>query len=308
MKDRVLNFRVESEERTRLDKFLTATGAEYSRSRWQGLIEGGLVEVDGRRAAKSGQMLEPGQHITVRVPIPEAPALVAESISLEVVFENVDLMIINKPAGIVVHPAPGHGSGTLANAVLGHDPRIEGIGGEIRPGIVHRLDKETSGLIAVAKNERAYRSLQDQFRLRTVEKRYLALVEGKPPSTSGRVEASIGRNPRDRKKMAVLTRGVRRAATSEYRTLETFPGYTLLEVKPLTGRTHQIRIHCAFLGCPILGDSVYGKKRNTFGLSRHFLHASFLRLTVPGEKVPRAFQAGLPPELEDVLTVLRERP
>jgi 23S rRNA pseudouridine1911/1915/1917 synthase len=215
-------------------------------------------------------------------------------------------MVVNKPAGMVVHPSPGHNSGTLVHAVLGHVPELEGIGGEERPGIVHRLDKETSGLIVIAKNEQAHRWLQDQFRNRTVDKIYLALVDGKPPTPSGRIEAPIGRNGTQRKLMSVVPLEKGRVAVSEYKTLESFPEHTLLEVHPLTGRTHQIRVHMAFLGCPISGDTVYGKKKATVKLDRHFLHAYKLKIILPGEQKPRVFEAGLPEELEAVLKMLRD--
>jgi 23S rRNA pseudouridine1911/1915/1917 synthase len=188
---------------------------------------------------------------------------------------------------------------------LGYNPDLEGIGGEERPGLVHRLDKETSGLIVLAKNERAHRWLQDEFRFRRVEKTYLALVDGAPPTPSGRVEAAIGRDPSHRKKMAVLPEGKGREAVSEYKTRETFAQHTLLEFHPLTGRTHQIRLHCAFLGCPIVGDMIYGRKKSTLQLDRHFLHAAKLKIVLPNETEPRLFEARLPVELERVLDGLR---
>jgi 23S rRNA pseudouridine1911/1915/1917 synthase len=198
-------------------------------------------------------------------------------------------------------------SGTLVNAVLGYDPEIEGIGGEERPGVVHRLDKETSGVILLAKNERAHRWLQDQFRLREVEKTYLALVDGKPPTPTGRVEAYIGRDPSHRKQMAIVPESRGRESISEYKTLESFRSHTLLEFHPLTGRTHQIRLHCAFLGCPIVGDEIYGRKKRSIQMDRHFLHARSLKIVLPGEKQPRFFEAPLPEELEQVLHSLRKQ-
>lgn len=307
MNDRILNFRFDKGTPERLDKFLVGQLQEFSRSRIQGLITGGFVEVNGRAAKKAGQTLERGSQVTVRVP-PAAPTdLVAEDIPLDIVFENDDLVVVNKPAGMVVHPAAGHTSGTLVNAILGYDPEIEGIGGEERPGVVHRLDKETSGLILLAKNERAHRWLQDQFRLRKVDKTYLALVDAKPPTPTGRVEAHIGRDPSHRKRMAVVPESRGRAAISEYKTLESFRNHTLLEFHPLTGRTHQIRLHCAFLGCPIVGDEVYGRKKFSVDISRHFLHAYRLRIVLPGEKEARVFEAPLPEELEQVLVSLRNQ-
>jgi len=304
--DRVLNFHFDKKTPERLDKFLVELLREFSRSRIQALIADGLVDVNGHAAKKAGQTLESGFNVTVRIPPPAPTDLIAENIPLDIVFENDDLIVVNKPAGMVVHPAAGHASGTLVNAVLGYEPDIEGIGGEERPGVVHRLDKETSGLILLAKNERAHRWLQDQFRLRKVEKTYLALVDGKPPTPSGRVEAYIGRDPSHRKQMAVVSESRGREAISEYKTVETFANHTLLEFHPLTGRTHQIRLHCAFLGCPIVGDEVYGRKKPSVEINRHFLHAYRLKIILLGEKEPKAFEAPLPKELIEVLETLRK--
>ena len=305
MNDRVLDFRYDKKTPERLDKFLVEQLQEFSRSRIQGLIANGFVDVNGGVAKKAGQTLERGFRVTVRVPPSTPTGLIAEDIPLDIVFENEDLLVVNKPAGMVVHPAAGHASGTLVNAVLGYEPDIEGIGGEERPGVVHRLDKETSGLILLAKNERAHRWLQDQFRLRKVDKTYLALVDGKPPTPSGRVEAHIGRDPSHRKRMAIVPESRGREAISEYRTVESFQDHTLLEFHPLTGRTHQIRLHCAFLGCPIVGDGVYGRKKPFRGLARHFLHAYRLKILLPGESEPSIFEALLPDELEQILAALR---
>jgi len=303
--DRVLNFHFDKKTPERLDKFLVELLQEFSRSRIQALIADGFVDVNGHAAKKAGQTLESGFNVTVRIPSPAPTDLIAENIPLDIVFENDDLIVVNKPAGMVVHPSAGHASGTLVNAMLGYDPDIEGIGGEERPGVVHRLDKETSGLILLAKNERAHRWLQDQFRLRKVEKIYLALVDGKPPTPSGRVEAYIGRDPSHRKRMAIVPESRGRESISEYKTVESFTNHTLLEFHPLTGRTHQIRLHCAFLGCPIVGDEVYGRKKSSVAINRHFLHAYRLKIILPGEKEPRNFEAALPDELEFVLTSLR---
>jgi len=300
-----MNFNFDKQTPERLDKYLVGLLQEFSRSRIQGLIENGCVDVNGLPAKKAGQTLENGSQVIVRIPPPVPTTLIAEEIPLDVIFENDDLIVVNKPAGMVVHPAAGHSSGTLVNAVLGYEPDIEGIGGEERPGVVHRLDKETSGLILMAKNERAHRWLQDQFRLRKVEKTYLALVDGKPPTPAGRVEAYIGRDPKHRKKMAIVSPSKGREAISEYKTLESFGKHTFLEFHPLTGRTHQIRLHCAFLGCPIVGDPVYGRRIPTVEIHRHFLHAAKLKITLPNEKQPSLFEAELPEELVRVLTALR---
>ncbi|GMV34508.1 MAG: RNA pseudouridine synthase [Chloroflexi bacterium] len=301
MSERVETFHYDEQNPDRLDKYLVSRLPEFSRARIQGLIADGFVTVNGAAAKKAGQSIEDGDDIEVRIPPPMPGGLVAENIPLDIVFENDDLIVVNKPAGMVVHPAAGHLSGTLVNAVLGYDPDLEGIGGEERPGLVHRLDKDTSGLIVLAKNERAHNWLQDQFRLRKVEKTYLALVDGKPKTPAGRVEAPIGRDPSHRKKMAILQPGKGREAVSEYKTLESFKKHTLLEVHPLTGRTHQIRLHCQFLGCPIVGDAVYGKRNPSLEIKRHFLHAAKLKIVLPGESTPRTFEADLPVELKVVL-------
>jgi 23S rRNA pseudouridine1911/1915/1917 synthase len=305
--DRLETFLFNEEVPRRLDVFLTACLPEFSRSRLQGLIRDGFVTVDGEAVTKTGRNLETGENVTIRIPPPVPSGLIAEHIHLDIIFENDDLLVVNKPAGMVVHPSPGHDRGTLVHAALGHAPEMEGISGEERPGIVHRLDKDTSGLIVIAKNEKAHRWLQDQFRTRTVEKIYLALVDGKPATPSGRVEASIGRNATKRKLMGVVAPNKGREAVSEYKTIESFHEHTLLEVHPLTGRTHQIRVHMAFLGCPVAGDEVYGKKKSTVSLNRHFLHANRLKIILPGESQPRVFEAGLPHELQRVLDELRDR-
>lgn len=305
MNERIFNLQCEDGEAGRLDKFLTVRLAEFSRSRLQGLIEDGMVSIDGKPAHKNGQMIEVGAAVVVRVP-PSAPSsLAAEDIPLEIIFENQDLIVVNKPAGMVVHPAAGHHSGTLVHAALAHAPDIEGVGGEQRPGVVHRLDKDTSGLILLAKNEQAHRWLQDQFRLRKTKKVYIALVDGQPPTPVGRIEAAIGRSTTQRKLMAVTAPGSGRESASEYKTLETFARHTLLEVHPVTGRTHQIRLHLAFIGCPVAGDLIYGHKKATLPLRRHFLHAARLSICLPGEEKRQVFDAPLPDELRQALEQLR---
>ncbi len=307
MNESIETFQTTAVEAERLDKFLVTCLPDFSRSRLQALIRDGQVSVDGKVVTKTGALLVAGQRVDICIPATESTDLVPENIPLDVVFENQDLMVINKPAGMVVHPAAGHATGTLVHAALAHAPELEGIGGERRPGIVHRLDKETSGLILIAKNDRAHRWLQDQFRLRKVKKVYLALVDGLPPTPSGRIEAYIGRDPDHRKKMAIVSTQKGREAVTEYLTAETFPHHTLIEAHPFTGRTHQIRLHLAFLGCPIVGDTIYGHRKPTLDLQRHFLHAARLTIQLPGEDKTRTFQAPLPSELEAVLTDLRSR-
>lgn len=306
MSDRLAVFTYQEKSPQRLDKFLVGSLPEFSRARLQGLIKDGFVSVDGAPAHKSGQMLEAGSAVQVRIPPPEPTTLEPEAIPLAVVFENEDLIVVDKPAGMVVHPGAGHSRGTLVQAALAHAPDMAGIGGEGRPGVVHRLDKDTSGLILLAKSDAAHRWLQEQFRLRQVVKVYLALVDGHPPTPTGRIEAPIGRDAAQRKQMAVVAAHKGREATSEYRTLESFPQHTLLEVHPITGRTHQIRLHLAFLGCPVAGDTIYGRRKTSLTINRHFLHAARLTIRLPGESQPRTFEAPLPGELIRVLESLRK--
>jgi len=298
-------FKFSQLEPQRLDKFLVQSLPGYSRARLQGLILDGFVQVNGMPARKSGQDLETGDVVEVRIPPPAPSGIVPEDIPLQVVFENESLIVINKPAGMVVHPAAGHATGTLVQAALAHAPKLEGIGGEQRPGVVHRLDKDTSGLILMAKDDRTHRWLQDQFRLRKVRKVYLALVDGHPPTPQGRIEAAIGRDPAHRKQMAVVPAQKGREAVSEYFTRESFPQHTLLEVHPLTGRTHQIRLHLAFIGVPIVGDLIYGRKKPSLAIKRHFLHASKITITLLGESQPRSFEAPLPPDLQEIIKKLK---
>ena len=305
MSDRLVVFQFEEGQAQRLDKFLVSCLPEFSRSRLQSMISDGLVSVDGVPARKSGQMLEGAEHIQIRIPPPQPSELIPEDIPLDVVFENQDVLVIDKPAGMVVHPAAGHASGTLVHAVLAHAPEMEGIGGEQRPGVVHRLDKNTSGLILLAKNDFTHRWLQDQFRLRKVEKTYLSLVDGHPPTPKGRIEAAIGRDLQQRKQMAITPPQKGRDAISEYLTLETFQDHTLLEFHPLTGRTHQIRLHAAFLGCPVVGDTLYGRRHPSLPIKRHFLHAAKLTIRLPHEEEARSFNAPLPDELQEILENLR---
>jgi 23S rRNA pseudouridine1911/1915/1917 synthase len=300
-------FVFKDQQAQRLDKFLVDCLPELSRSRIQNLIKDGLVLINGDVPRKAGQMLEGQAVVQVHLPPPEPSALIPEAIPLDIIFENDDLLVVNKPAGMVVHPAAGHPGGTLVHAVLAHAPEMEGIGGEKRPGVVHRLDKNTSGLILLAKNDQTHRWLQDQFRLRKVQKVYLALVDGSPPTPSGRIEAPIGRDLKVRKKMAVVAPQKGRSAVSEYLTVETFTAHTLLEVHPITGRTHQIRLHLTFLGCPVAGDTVYGKRHSSIALERHFLHATRLTVRLPNSKLPTTFDAPLPPELAELLGQLRSK-
>ncbi|NOQ39583.1 MAG: RluA family pseudouridine synthase [Anaerolineales bacterium] len=295
----------QTERELRLDKFLADCLEKYSRSFIQKLISEGRVNVDGFPIYKKSELLNPGAEVEITIPPARDTTLIGEDIPLDILFENDDLIVINKPAGMVVHPALGHASGTLVQAVLGYAPEIEGVGGIKRPGLVHRLDQNTSGVIMLAKNDRAHQFLQDQFQARTVNKQYLALIDGRPPTPQGRVEVAIGRDSKYRQRMAPALERDGKEAISEYFTQEVFPEHTLIKVSILTGRTHQIRVHMAFLSCPVVGDTVYGRKKPSIKIQRQFLHAFRLSILIPGEKTKKTFEAPLASELVDVLDLLR---
>ena len=301
-----LEFRIEPNQAgARLDVTLVTLLLDLSRTRLQSLIRQRAVSVNGVAAGKPGLRLESGDRLVVRLPERVPSGLQPESIPLDVIYESSDILLVNKPAGLVVHPAAGHPTGTLVHAALAHAPDLEGIGGEIRPGVVHRLDKDTSGLIVLAKNDRAYAELQRAFKSRTIAKTYLAIVDGHPPTPAGRVEAPIGRDPRHRKRMAIVAENKGRSSATAYDTREAFEHGCLLEVHPETGRTHQIRVHLAFLGCPVAGDRVYGRRAVAVEAPRQMLHAWKLKLVLPGERQPREFVAPLPADFVEVLEELR---
>lgn len=289
----------------RIDSVLVSNLEGVSRNRIQKLIKAGRVKVDGQIMLKPSHKLLGGEILEIHIPKIKETELIAEHIPLDIIYEDHNLVVVNKPAGMVVHPSVGHDSGTLVNAILAHSPDIEGIGGEMRPGVVHRLDKDTSGIIILAKNDRTHQFLQNQFIERKVEKIYYALVDGIPKSSTGRIEAAIARSKKDRKKMAVFPEGQGREAVTYYQVLEQFDKHAYLEVKPETGRTHQIRVHLAFIGIPIAGDRIYGRKKPTLNIRRHFLHAAELRLLIPGETSVRSFLVKLAPDLETALKNIR---
>ena len=286
----------------RLDKITPAHVPDLSRATAQRLIKAGEVTVNGR-SSKPSYRVQVGDEVVVRVPIEMPAPVVPENIPLDVIYEDDALLVVNKPAGMVVHPAYGHASGTLVNAVLAHCPQIADVGGPDRAGVVHRLDKDTSGLILIAKDGVTRAALQRQFKRRQVAKTYLALVEGQMQPREGVVEAPVGRDKRQRKKMAVVRSG--REARTMYRAIEYFANYTLLEVRPHTGRTHQVRVHLSWLGYPIVGDAVYGRHRQRLLRGRHFLHAARIRFSHPATSEEVEFEAPLPPKLADVLNQLR---
>ncbi|MFP3854860.1 MAG: RluA family pseudouridine synthase [Anaerolineales bacterium] len=287
----------------RLDVILTELAPELSRSRWQRLIKAGEVRVDGEVVTKPAQEITGGEQIKARIPPPKQSHLQPESIPLDIIYEDNHILVVNKPAGMVVHPAAGHQTGTLVHAALAHAPDIQGVGGLRRPGIVHRLDKDTSGVIVMAKDDQAHQNLQAQFKKRSVRKEYLALVDGRPPTPSGRIEAPIGRDPRHRQRMAVLP-GQGRPSTTVYHTEQNFRNHSLLRVYPETGRTHQIRVHLAFLKCPVVGDTTYGRRSASLEVERQLLHAASLRFRPPGENEEQTFEAPLPGDFQRTLEAL----
>jgi len=286
----------------RLDTFIARRCPELSRSHARRLIDEGLVSVNGRKV-KPSERVAAGLSVSVTIPPPETITLVPEAIPLTIIYQDGDIIVLDKPAGLTLHPASGHPSGTLVNALLAACPDLRGIAGTLRPGIVHRLDKDTSGLMVVAKNDRAQRALQRQLKDRDVRKTYLALVRGVPAPREGTIAAPIGRHPKNRKKMAVVADG--REATTRYRVREEIAGgqYSLLEVEPVTGRTHQIRVHLAAVGHPVVGDATYGRPSAAVG--RQFLHAHKLAFGMPLGGRTVEFESPLPADLREALSQLR---
>ena len=283
----------------RLDRFLADRCPKLSRSRLQRLIVEGFVTVDGL-PAKSASRLQEGQRVSLTVPDPVPSRLEPQPIPLDVAYEDQDVLVVNKPPGLTVHPAPGHRDHTLANAIMAYLPDVEGVGGVQRAGIVHRLDKDTSGLLVVAKNDGAHTHVARQFQEREVTKVYLALVVGKLEPPEAIVDAPIGRHPTSRQRMAVLQTG--RAAKTRYRVIARYDGFTLVEARPVTGRTHQVRVHLASLGHPLAGDATYGRLHSQLG--RHFLHASLLGFRLPSTDEYLELKSDLPADLRHFLETL----
>ena len=289
----------------RLDKVILSRHPDFSRSRIEGLVKAGFVTVNGAVASKAGMKVSQDDEIAVEIPPPVPAVPEPENIPLSVVFEDDDMLVIDKPPGMVVHPAPGHFTGTLVNALLAHCPNLSGIGGVARPGIVHRLDQDTSGLIVVAKTQAAMDSLARAFAShKNVEKTYLAVVHGRPRLDSGRIENLIGRHPVDRKRMAILEKGGKLAVTN-WRVVSSVGTMSVLECRIETGRTHQIRVHAASLGCPVIGDRTYGKgaldRRLDPVPQRQMLHAWKLRLWHPTRGVEMSFEDPPPPDMQPYL-------
>lgn len=297
---------MEEEANLRVDMFVSAKIAELSRNGVQTLIEKGKVSVNGKET-KANYKVKVGDKILViqneAVPI----GIVPQNIPLDIVYEDDSVLVINKPRGLVVHPAAGNEDGTLVNAILYHcGDSLSGINGEIRPGIVHRIDKDTTGLLVVAKNDKAHLSLAEQLGTRTLSREYYALVHGNIKEEEGTVDAPIGRNPKDRKKMCVLRDGGREAVT-DYKVVERFGTATLVKCKLRTGRTHQIRVHMNYIGHPIFGDPVYGVKHENFSLAGQLLHAKGIGFTHPESGKTVSFEVALPEDFERILAIFRNR-
>lgn len=286
----------------RVDKYLTTELDTMSRSKVQNLIADGYVIVNGE-TIKANYKLEAGDKVEVFVPEPEAVDVEAEDIPLDIIYEDKDIVLINKAQGMVVHPGAGNPNGTLVNALLFHIKDLSGINGEIRPGIVHRLDKDTSGILMVAKNDEAHVNLSEQLQNRTVKRKYWALVHGVLPHEHGTINAPIGRDPKDRQKFTVIKGG--KEAISHFRVLERIQKFSLMEVSLETGRTHQIRVHLNYIDHPVAGDKIYGPKKSLEG-NGQFLHARMLEFTHPRTGETMSFEAELPALFEETLDRLRK--
>lgn len=289
----------------RIDKFLAEEYEDLSRSYLQKLITTENILVNDK-AVKANYKLIPGDILTINIPPSEEAKIIPEKIELDIKYEDSDVIIINKKKGMVIHPAPGNYTGTLVNALMGHCTDLSGINGVLRPGIVHRIDKDTSGLIVACKNDNAHKFMAEQFKDHTIERGYLALVHGIVNEPLGRIEAPIGRNEKDRKKMAVTFKNSKDAVTN-YKVIERFPqGYTLLECTLETGKTHQIRVHMAYLEHPLVGDYTYGHKKKNTGLHGQVLHAYKLGFIHPTSKEKLVFESELPEDFKEILNILRE--
>ncbi|MBJ7297934.1 RluA family pseudouridine synthase [Dolichospermum lemmermannii CS-548] len=298
-----------TENSDRLDRYLSQELSDLSRSRIQQLIEQGHVQINNLICTSKKINLKTGDLITLEIPVVQPLAIIAENIPLDILYEDDELIIINKPAGLVVHPAPGHPDGTLVNAILAHCPNLPGIGGIQRPGIVHRLDKDTTGAIAIAKTDLAYQHLQAQLQAKTARREYLGLIYGVPKTETGSIDLPIGRNPQDRKRMAIVSieDGGRNAIT-HWRVKERFGNYTLIHFQLETGRTHQIRVHSAKMGHPLVGDPIYSSGHSLgVNLPGQALHAWKLQLQHPVSGNLVEVTAPLPRSFATLLEVLRRR-
>lgn len=303
--EQVVQTKVEEEfDKVRVDKYLSTVLDDLSRSYLQKLISENRVFANGK-AVKANFKVKTGQAIEIYLPEPKSAEIVPENIPIDIIYEDSDIIVINKPRGLVVHPAPGHETGTLVNALLYHcRNQLSGINGVLRPGIVHRIDRDTTGVIVACKNDNAHRFIAEQLKEHSITRRYQAIVYNSFKEESGRVEASIGRHPKDRKKMAVNVKNGRYAATN-YRVIENFHGYAYIECELETGRTHQIRVHMASINHPVVGDTVYGPGKDPFKLEGQALHAGVLGFIHPTTKKYVEFSAPLPAYFTDLLMRLR---
>ncbi len=296
----------ESEEKVRLDLFLSKKEANLSRTQIQKLIKSGYIKVNDKPSRSSYILKFNDKIIIEKIPEPQKLQVLPENIPLDIVYEDSDLIVVNKKRGMVVHPAPGNYTGTLVNALLYHSKNLSSIGGPTRPGIVHRLDKDTSGLLVVAKNDLAYKSLSKQIRNRTITRNYIALVHGRLEGDEGWIEAKIGRHPVHRKKMAVVGElRVGREALTHYRVLERLDNFTIVKVEIKTGRTHQIRVHLSYIGHPVVGDPTYGPKKSPYRDLGQFLHAETLGFIHPRTGRYMEFKSKIPEDMEDVIKELK---
>ncbi|WP_397537443.1 RluA family pseudouridine synthase [Rummeliibacillus pycnus] len=287
----------------RIDKALASMQQDWSRTQIQGFVQDGFVVVNGQ-AIKQKYKVKEGDVITVTPPEPEPLEIIAEDLNLEIVYEDSDVLVVNKPKGMVVHPAPGHTTGTLVNGLMYHCKDLSGINGIMRPGIVHRIDKDTSGLLMVAKNDKAHESLVQQLVDKTVTRRYTALVHGHIPHDKGTIDAPIGRDTKDRQKMGVVDNG--KHAVTHFQVIGRFGvDYTLVECRLETGRTHQIRVHMNYIGYPLVGDPKYGPKK-TIDFSGQVLHAGILGFVHPTTNEYLEFEAPLPDDYQQLLEELKK--
>ncbi|MFC4320251.1 RluA family pseudouridine synthase [Litchfieldia salsa] len=294
---------VENEELSdRIDKVITAQNSDWSRSQVQQWIKEGNVTVNGQKI-KSNYKSNPGDKIEITIPSPELLDVIPEEMNLEIFYEDSDVLVVNKPKGMVVHPAPGHYSGTLVNGLMAHCKDLSGINGVLRPGIVHRIDKDTSGLLMVAKNDLAHESLVQQLVDKTVTRKYKAIVHGNIPHDQGTIDAPIGRDKRDRQSMTVTDDNSKEAVT-HFNVLERLKDFTYIECQLETGRTHQIRVHMKYIGYPLAGDPKYGPKK-TLSIGGQALHAGILGFIHPRTKEYLEFEAPLPSEFEALLEELK---
>ena len=301
----LIEFYINEDYNERLDYFLTKKLEDISRTYISKLIKDGLITINDEKT-KPRYLVKKGDLIKIKLPKPESQEVIPENIPLDIVYEDRDILIVNKTQGMVTHPAPGNTKGTLVNGLLYYDKNISKVGDITRPGIVHRLDKDTSGLLVIAKNQESYESLIEQFKQRSVKRVYIALVYGKFKLKEATINAPIGRHPVDRKRMAVVYENSKEAIT-DYKVLEEFKDYSLLELHLQTGRTHQIRVHMAYLNHPVVGDKVYSNRKNEFRINNQLLHAKAIGFYHPKTGEYMEIESELPDEFLSIIKLLEKR-